>query len=70
MASPISSWTIPTCLSAYLAVVFHAAWEEGEVEEEVWGGHPSAPLGTSVRAHKTAGVLQKPIIEAPGPPPG
>lgn len=73
--SPIS--TISTCLSVYLAAVFYPAWEEGEVEVGDggggWGEHPSAapPLGNgSVWAHETAGVLQKPIIEAPGPPPG
>lgn len=70
VASPISSSTrSSTCLSAYLAVVFHPTWAEGEVEEGGRGEHPSAPLGTGVRAHETAAVLQKPIIEAPGPPP-
>lgn len=44
---------------------------EGEVEGGGGGEDPSAPpLGTGVWAHETAGVLQKPIIEAPGPPPG
>lgn len=65
---------LSTRLFVYSAEVFHPAWEEGEVEEGggVGGGStPSAPpSGTGVRAHETAGVLQKPIIEAPGPPPG
>lgn len=60
-----------TCPFVYLAGVLHLSWEEGDVEE----GGVVAPLCSSfgdrrVGAHETAGVLQKPIIEAPGPPPG
>lgn len=76
VASPIS--TVSTCLFVYLAVVFYPAWEEGEVEVGdgggCWGGAPLCCCSSfgdwRVWAHETAGVLQKPIIEAPGPLPG
>lgn len=57
-----------TSLPAHLAVVFHLArWEDEGVK---WGWVSLHLLWGLLQAHETAGVLQKPIIEAPGPPPG
>lgn len=58
--------SIPTCLCAYTAVVFHPACEEGGARR---GSTPLFLWGL-LRAHETAGLFQKPIIEAPGPPRG
>lgn len=53
VASPISSSTrISTCLSAYLAVVFHPTWAEGEIEEGGWGSTPLLLWGLVCRHMK------------------
>lgn len=58
--------SIPTCLWAYMAAVFHPAC----VEEGVRRGSTPLFLWGLLWAHETAGLFQKPIIEAPGPPRG
>lgn len=60
--------TPSSILPPHLAVVFHPArW----IDEGLIGGGGSLHLLWGlVQAHETAGVLQKPIIEAPTLPPG
>lgn len=68
--------TASKSLFVYLAAVCHPGGRGGRRGGwAMWQPlHPTPftltpPSGTSVRAHETAGALQKPIIKAPGPLP-
>lgn len=57
----ISVCSIGSCLSSSKMERWGGKRGGGKLPSSLWG---------LVQAHETAGVLQKPIIEAPAPPPG